>query len=201
MPCRLRKAHRREDELNTRLTMRTRLPTFSPPPVSTDSSESAVRRLAGTVLCAACAVLSTASHAESVTSTSRAQAGLNFRIVIPPIVRVKPVAQPTEITIEPGHVAQGYVDLEGASVVVLTSNSREGYQVAARYDTSLLAHVDVRVANQNIRVASGYGSARVRSPLMTNAEVAVGYRLYLNPEVVAGKYAWPVALAFSTLSV
>lgn len=181
--------------------MRTRLPTSCLPPVSILSRDAAARQLARALLCAVCGVLSTASHADSATATSRAQAGLNFRIVIPPIVRVRPLVQPSEITIEPGHVAQGYVDLESASVVALTSNSREGYQVAARYDTSLLARLEVRVANQNIRVVSGYGSVRVRSPLLTNAEVAVGYRLYLNPEIAAGRYPWPVALTFSTLSV
>lgn len=137
------------------------------------------------------------SHADSRTGSTSAQSSLDFRIVIPAIIRVKAITQPGHVMIEDRHIADGYIDLDAGTSVNLTINSRNGYQLSASYDTQLLSRIEVRVASQSLTASSGYGSMRVASGLLTDKLVAIGYRMHLAPGVRAGGYRWPVALAFS----
>ena len=137
------------------------------------------------------------SLAESSSGNSSASASLNFRIVIPAIIRVTPFTQPDHIVIENRHIAQGYIDLDTGTSVKLTNNTRNGYLLTANYNVELLSGVEVRIANQNLTASSGFGSMRVASGFVIDKLVPIGYRFHLAPGVRAGQYAWPVALAFS----
>jgi hypothetical protein len=136
-------------------------------------------------------------HADSRTGTTVSQASINFRIVIPAIIRVNTVTQPDHIVIADRHIAAGYIDLEAGTSVTLTTNHRSGYLLSASYDAPWLSRVDVRIANQNLTASSGSGSMRVTSGLMVDKLVPISYRLHLAPGMHAGAYRWPVALAFS----
>lgn len=138
-----------------------------------------------------------ASLAESGDGTASARASIDFRIVIPAIIRVTPVTQPDHIVIEDRHIAQGYIDLDAGTSVKLTSNARDGYLLTASYDPKVLSSVEVRVASQNMTASSGFGSMRVASGLAIDKLIAISYRLHFVPGVRAGDYRWPVALAFS----
>ncbi len=137
------------------------------------------------------------SFAESVTQPGNAAARLDFRIVIPAVIAVVPAVQPDRIIIEEQHIAMGYIDLDAATSVKLTNNTRAGYQLTASYDTSLLAKVDVHVDGQQLRAQNGFGSMLVKSGLAINRLVPFSYRLHLVPGVSAGTYRWPIVLAFS----
>ena len=143
------------------------------------------------------AIVAMPSLAESRAGTSGAKASINFRIIIPAIIRVTPVTQPAHVVIEDRHVAAGYIDLDAGSSVKLTSNNRSGYLLAASYDVGLLSRVEVRISSQNLTASSGHGSIRVVSGLTVDKLVPISYRLHLAPGVSAGAYRWPVALAFS----
>ena len=149
------------------------------------------------VLGLAMLAISTISFAESRAGTTGARASIDFRIVIPAIIRITSVSQPDHILIEAQHVTQGFIDLDAGTTVRLTVNTRDGYLLAARYDSKLLSGVEVRVSSQTLTSASGFGSMRVASALAVDALVPISYRLHLAPGVQAGNYRWPVALAFS----
>ena len=138
-----------------------------------------------------------ASLAESGVGTAGTRASIDFRIVIPAIIRVTPVTQPDHIVIEERHIAQGYIDFVAGTSVKLTSNTRDGYLLSASYDSQVLSSVEVRVSNQNMTASSGFGSMRVASGLAIDKLIPISYRLHLVPSVRAGGYRWPVALAFS----
>ncbi len=137
------------------------------------------------------------SFAESRADTTGARASIDFRIVIPAMIRVTMVTQPDNILIEDRHIAQGYIDLDAGTSVKLTSNTRDGYLLAASYDSRMLSSVEVRVSSQNLMASMGFGSMRVASGLTIDKLIPISYRLHLLPEVRAGQYRWPVALAFS----
>jgi hypothetical protein len=127
-----------------------------------------------------------------------ATAHLNFRIVIPPIVRVKALSQVASITIEQAHIDRGYIDLDAASSLMLTSNSRNGYVISANFDSEILEGMVVKLANQIMHANIGKRTTtmHVDSPVVIDQVVEVGYRLYLKTDLKAGQYHWPVALAF-----
>lgn len=139
----------------------------------------------------------TSSLADSRTGTTGAGAGIDFRIVIPAIIRVTAVTQPDRVVIEHRHITQGYIDLDAGTSVKITSNTRNGYLLTARYDAQLLSMVEVQISGQNLTASSGAGSMRVGSGFAIDKLVPISYRLHLAPGVQAGAYRWPVALAFS----
>lgn len=136
-------------------------------------------------------------HAQRAVAASGGTSAVDFRITIPILIKVKPVAQPDQIAIDARHIAQGFIDIDAATAVKLTSNNRDGYLLTANYDTRLLSSVEVRVSHQHFTASSGTGSMRVASGLATDKLVPIGYRLHLAPGVRPGQYRWPVALAFS----
>ena len=140
------------------------------------------------------------SYANGHIGTSSAGARIDFRIVIPAIIRVAAVAQPERIVVEARHVAQGYIDLDAGTSVKITNNTRGGFLLTASYDAQLLSMVEVRISGQNLTASSGTGSMRVESGIVVDKLVPISYRLYLAPGARTGDYRWPVALAFSLAS-
>ena len=143
------------------------------------------------------ATLAMPGLADSRVATTGAQASIDFRIIIPAMIRVTVVSQPDHIVIDERDIALGYIDLDAGTSVKLTSNNRAGYLLAASYDTTLLSRLEVHISSQSLSASSGQGSMRVASGLTINKLLPIGYRLHLAPGVVAGAYRWPVALAFS----
>ena len=135
-------------------------------------------------------VLPSTSAADSLTGATAAQSRLDFRIVIPAVIRVTPVVQPDHIVVENNHIEQGYIDLDGGTAVKLTSNSRSGFQLSASFDSQLLSRVEVRVSNQSLHASSGFGSMRVLSGLIVDKLVPISYRLHFLPGARAGQYRW-----------
>jgi len=172
----------------------------TPPPkrmlatIHTATSERARR---GRLVAYALMIASATCSAETSQGDKRASASVDFRIIIPVILRTRTLEQQSHFKVEPQHISQGYIDLEDASTIELTSNSRNGYQLSARYDAGMLAKMDVRIDAQLMTATSGAGSMRIHTPPRLNAVIRIGYRLYLQPSVAVGEYRWPVALTFA----
>jgi hypothetical protein len=146
------------------------------------------------VMMAACA---TASQAQSAGRGLNATASVSIRVVIPVIIRVKGFVQPAALEVSARDVAQGYVELDGASSLLLTSNSGRGCQLTVAFDASVVNAVEVDILNNRHAVRVSQESLRIDAPRAIDAPVRIGYRLFLNRQVVPGVYAWPVNLAFS----
>ena len=138
-----------------------------------------------------------AAAGDAAAESGGAKASLNFRITIPAVLCVTPVSQPERIVISEAHIGQGYIDLDAATSIKLTNNTRDGFHMAARFDSQLLARVELRIADQRLFASAGFGSVRVTPGLVVDKTLPISYRLYLAPGVLPGDYHWPVALAFT----
>lgn len=138
------------------------------------------------------------ADASSVRGGSKASAQLNVRIIVPAIVRVKALAQALGITVTQDDVDRGHLDLDAASQLMLTSNSRDGYLISAIFDAEILDSVEIKLPNQTLHANTRKGTKtmHVQSSILIDEVVGVGYRLYLKSGLKAGNYHWPVALAF-----
>jgi hypothetical protein len=141
------------------------------------------------------------SHAENKLGTEGGRASIDLRIIVPVTVRANVTNQPERILIEDRDLALGYIDMDMGTPVRLTSNSRDGYQLAASYDTALLSKVEVQISNQQLTASAGRGSMRVASGLAIDKPIPVRYRFHLAPGVRSGTYRWPVSLVFSPTPV
>ncbi len=148
-------------------------------------------------LCAALVAFSAATRAASATGSPHARASVDFAIAIPAMVRARALTEPLELPISERDIARGYVDLDAATSLVLTSNSAAGYAVSVAYDPSLVARITVRIQGSSLEATSQGSWLHVDAPMQVAVPVRVGYRLYLAAHAQPGTYRWPVALAFA----
>jgi hypothetical protein len=144
-------------------------------------------------------LMTNTTHAETNNARGGTSAAvhLNFRIVIPAIVRVKALSQMASITIEQTHIDRGYIDLDAASSLQLTSNSRRGYMLSANFNAELLEKIEVKLPHKTFHASARSTNMHVESPILIDEIVGVSYRLYLKSHVQLGEYQWPVALTFT----
>jgi hypothetical protein len=147
---------------------------------------------------AALCIAASPAFADAATNSPASRTALQLRIVIPTVVRAAGLSHPERLEIGAQDIERGYVDVDDATSLSLTSNSRSGYSVSAAFDASVLSRVDVRIQGQNLAFTGGQGNGAVNAPRMTDAPVNVGYRLYFSAGTVAGRYRWPVVLSFGT---
>jgi hypothetical protein len=126
---------------------------------------------------------------------------INFKITIPAIMRITGLEQPDSVTIEPRHVAQGFIDLDGATSLRLTNNTRLGSTLAVAFDPTWVARVVVRARGHEHEVAGANGTVQLTNSRSTNELVQLGFRLYLRAGAESGNYRWPVALTITSRAV
>jgi len=135
------------------------------------------------------------AHSITPTVPDRASQRLDFRIVIPRVVRAKRLTQPDRFIIRSEDVARGYVDV-GASTAVLTSNVRHGFSLAVAFDRTLASRVIVRIEDQQLSTDEPGRAFLVAAQRMVDMPVDIGYRIFLAPGVGQGSYQWPIHLQF-----
>ena len=142
------------------------------------------------------AVLLTQPVLAGTETRAAAKASVVFRVVVPAMVRAVVLDQPSRLEVGEQDIARGYVDLDEATTLSLTSNARGGFGVSARFDTTFVDRVVVRIRGQALAFEGGARSLLVAASRMMDVPMKVGYRLYLRPAAAAGGYRWPVALTF-----
>jgi hypothetical protein len=168
---------------------------------SITTRELAPLRRAACALAGMLAIAMPAAYAESAIGQSRAQAGIDVRIVIPAFVRVKARSDPGVIPIAEADVARGYVDVDDATSLVLTSNSPSGFAVSVAFDERLVSRVAVRIGGHVLEAGPQASALHVQAPKMIEKPLRMGYRLFLVPGAAAGTYRWPVVLSFMPTAV
>ncbi len=139
-----------------------------------------------------------AGLAETSAGVNRAGANIDFRVTIPVVISATGVRPAANIQIQENDISQGFVDVKADSAL-LSTNSKNGFQLTARHDARLLTGVDVELSGQHLEVRAGIGSMHVIAERGNNQPIPIRYRLHLASGVAPGKYQWPVALHFSNL--
>lgn len=141
------------------------------------------------------------AHADAGTSANgKASASIDLRVVIPTVLRVSTVTQPSTVEVDERHVAQGYVDLDQATTLRLVSNSRRGMDVGIALDGDLVSRAVVRMLDVELDAQGARSMNRIAVQPVKDEAVGVSYRLYLNERAKPGTYRWPVSLMFSPVS-
>lgn len=137
--------------------------------------------------------LSGAARAESQLVTGSggsASASINFRIVVPPIIRLLANNHPTRVSLASPDVTQ--------QLEVLTT-MRQGFCASLRLNVSGVRDWDVQAVGggaQVLRTADGY---RVCAPRNGRHQVALQHRFEFENAAAAGELPWPVLTDLSAL--
>ena len=143
---------------------------------------------------AAMAFMAVPALAASESGPREARGRIDFAIVIPVALRVVPVSEPRSLAIRAADVARGYVDVDAATALRVTSNNAAGFVAVIACDPALVTRVEARIAGQRIEAGAPGSSAHVEGGKMIDAPLGVDYRLFLAPGAAPGTYRWPVAL-------
>lgn len=165
-----------------------------------DPKPAATRHLPALLLAAALvaglALPSAPAQAESRLGTGSASARLDFRIVIPPVLRLKTLHQPTQVVVTERDVQAGFVDLPDGMAVEVVSNLRAGHSMMFQVASAVVKAVEV--TGLGAPVSAGAEAAMVSFPRIKGAPTRtvhnLGFRLRLAPGAAPGTYQWPVAL-------
>lgn len=131
----------------------------------------------------------------AIAAERKAQAQLSVGATILTTIRVKVMSQPSQISIERKHVAQGYIDVEDGSVLLITSNSPDGFMMSVSFDPILITNVTTRLSQGG--ATEGEGMIPVRTQQVRDEPIRVSYRLHLSPQAHTGNLPWPLALSFT----
>lgn len=137
-----------------------------------------------------------AACAESRTGTSRASASIDFRIVIPQVLRLKTMRQPVQLVVTARDVAAGFVEIERGMELELLSNLRGGHALQFSLASPVVRAADVSGLNQPVHIAGSL--AEVWFPRAargaTRTTLILGFRLLLAANAQPGVYDWPVSM-------
>lgn len=133
-------------------------------------------------------------------SGGKAAASIDLRVVIPTVLRIEPVSQPSHLQLDGEHIRQGYVDLDEATVVRMVSNARRGIDLSVALDGTLVSRAVIRVLGNEWTADAAGATTHVATPRLNGEVVKVSYRLYLDRRATAGTHRWPVGLRFSPAS-
>ena len=167
----------------------------SPEASPTMSSAPRVFRIAAAaVLAAAMLGHVVAARAASATGESSAKASVDLAIVIPVVLRVRTEAQAAQLSIAEADIERGYVDVDAATRLRVSSNNPAGFVVALGFEPAIVSRVEARIAGQLLEARSSGESTPVHAPKLNDAPMDVAYRLHLAPGARPGTYRWPVRL-------
>jgi hypothetical protein len=164
---------------------------------SAHGGKPAGRRAAARAAAAVLAFCAAGAVASGEQGTKDARASLDFRIVVPVILRVEALREPRALAVTPGDVARGYVDVDDGTSLVLTSNNRAGFGVSIAADPAIVSRVVARLEGRSLEADAPAATVHVEAPRLLQEPIAVRYRLFLAPGLGAGTYGWPVRLAFA----
>lgn len=144
------------------------------------------------------ALLASSKAADAADKQHKAQ--LQVSAIILTTIKVKVLSQPSQIEIAPEHLAQGFIDINNASVLLITTNSPDGFMMSLTHDPESFSSVSASLS-QGGATAEGENMISVRTQQVKDEPMRVSYRLHLHPQARAGNVPWPVALSFTPRAV
>jgi len=145
-------------------------------------------------------IASTPARADSQLAVGGARAThahMDLRVVVPALVKVIALAQQDGVQITAEHLRQGFVDVDAATLLQITHNTRSGLLLSAHIRADWVDHVVTRLLDQQLTLHRESGMVHVFMRRAERESVSVSYRLYLNARAAQGKHAWPIMLAFA----
>jgi len=108
-------------------------------------------------------------------------------------------SSPQQLEVSAADVARGYVEVPGATQLVVTNTNRRGYLLSVWPQVQVFSAVMVRNGDSQAELGADGGEIFERRWGQTLA-LALDFRFMLAPGVKPGVYPWPVKLQVSPLT-
>ncbi len=155
------------------------------------------KKIATAALVALLAMAGKAGAGEAVRPGAPASAKIAVTARIPARVTLRVVRQRRELVVTDLDVAQGYVDVAGATVLEVRNNDPHGYLLLIDLmDGPLPLFEGAMVRGLGPEVQIGPGSGFVPQPFARGVRsIELSYRFILHKDARPGTYSWPILLA------
>jgi len=136
--------------------------------------------------------------AEGGAATRAASARVNFRVVIPPVLRLRTNHHPQQLVITARDAAAGYVEVASGMELEVHCNLRNGFAMQLAVTSPIVDAVEVSGLPVPVRFGALGGTVSFpRVPGDPNRKLLqLGFRVKLAPDARPGIYAWPVSVSF-----
>lgn len=155
------------------------------------------RKIATAALVAMLAMAGTAGAGEVPSPGGSGSAKITVTARIPAHVTLRVVRQRRELVITDSDVAQGYVDVAGATLLEVRNNDPQGYFLLIELmEGSLPLFEGALVRGLGPEVQIGPGAGFVPQPFTRGVQsIELSYRFILHKDARPGTYTWPALLA------
>jgi hypothetical protein len=110
------------------------------------------------------------------------------------VARLQTLAVPAALTVSPTDAQRGYVNVQEPLRVLVTSNSRAGYQLEVRNLASELPGFTLSGLGEDMDLPGEGGTIVQRWDSARSAALTLRFRFLLPQGVEPGNYPWPVQL-------
>ena len=125
---------------------------------------------------------------------SNSRANMQAHVQVSAVFNATLVSQTATIQITASDVAQGYVDVDQATVLDVYTNSREGYYLS--FDAGSHPFSEIWVMDQNRTTLLPDGSGYIHQNNTTSKETKrLSYRFILPKLLPPGSYDWPLMVS------
>ena len=119
--------------------------------------------------------------------------GTVVTFAVAPLAEISELRHPAELQIEPRHLVQGYVDLDAATTLRLSTNS-DAVALQLEFSPDVITAARLRVGDAEQTISTSGGEAVIASRRAANVPLSISYRLYLGRSARAGSQPWPLKL-------
>lgn len=115
--------------------------------------------------------------------------------------RMKVLTQPSAVVVTPADIARGYVDVPGASQILVLSNTQQGFMLDFANSGDGIRQILVRGLGADLQIGPEGGGVALRGSGrgMTRTSFDLSFRFVLSEAAQQGTQPWPVRLSVTPL--
>jgi|SRR5579864_575987 len=144
---------------------------------------------------AVCAVLGAMSQAQA----GAARADIQVSVTVMARTMIDSESSPRQLEVSAADVARGYVEVRGATSLLVTNTNRRGYILSVWPQVQVFSTVVVRSGDSQAELGADGGELFERR-WGKMLPLALDFRFMLAPGVTPGVYPWPLSFQVSSLT-
>lgn len=166
---------------------------FGPEGASNRNFAQSAARGTAIVLLAVTALTVPTSMAPITSGIRGGPSGTVVTFAVPPLAEISDLKHPAELQIEPHHLAQGFVDLDAATTLRLSTNS-DAVALQLNFSPDVIQAARVRIGDTEQTISNNGGEVIIATRRAANVPLSISYRLYLSRNIRTGNQPWPLKL-------
>ena len=135
----------------------------------------------------------------SGTDAARSSLGLKLTTRVLPVVKYEIILQKEDVLITEEDIQRGYIDIRGAVIFSVMTNSVNGYVLTFFVGRDTFKEIEVFCDSVFTRIDDANNEIFMPPEGMKSIVKELSFRFYLSDNFLPGVYDWPVAFAIQAV--